>query len=83
MYIFIFVSGSGIVNASHNWWGNKDTGEAQNRVYDSKQDSSLLTLDITPILTERRIDCSNVNNCSENGECVSPNRCRCFSGNSL
>ena len=76
----IFSPGDASVNASNNWWGAADINVAYGRVYDFHQDSSLLMVNITPVLTERRIDCSDVNNCSSNGECVSPNRCRCFSG---
>jgi hypothetical protein len=77
---FLFFQGNASVNASNNWWGDVDGNIAYGRVYDFHQDSSLLMVNITPVLTERRIDCSDVNNCSSNGECVSPNRCRCFSG---
>ena len=77
---FFFSPGGSSVNASNNWWGNADINLAYGRVYDFHRDSSLLMVNITPVLTERRIDCSDVNNCSSNGECVSPNRCRCFSG---
>jgi hypothetical protein len=79
---FLFSQGDAIVNASNNWWGGADENLAYRRVYDfhCHWDSSLLMVNITPVLTERRIDCSDVNNCSSNGECVGPNKCRCFSG---
>ncbi|XP_071178471.1 uncharacterized protein [Mytilus edulis] len=68
------------VNASNNWWGNANTDQAYERIFDFHRDNSLLLVNITSILTDRNIDCSGVDNCSSNGECVSPNKCRCFSG---
>ena len=77
---FLFSPGDASVNASNNWWGGADANVVYRQVYDFHWDSSLLMVNITPVLTGRRIDCSDVNNCSSNGECVSPNKCRCFSG---
>ena len=68
------------VNASNNWWGSADMTLALRRIYDQRRDPSVLLLDIEPVLTESTIDCSGVANCSDRGECVGPDICRCNSG---
>ncbi|XP_052075239.1 uncharacterized protein LOC127712684 [Mytilus californianus] len=78
--LYVKKTGTSSVNASNNWWGNADADIAYERIFDFHRDNSLLLVNITSILTDRNIDCSWVNNCSSNGECVSPNKCRCFSG---
>lgn len=69
-----------MVNVTNNWWGSSDTARVYDRIFDQRRDPSLIYFNVTPVLTEMIVDCSEVNNCSEHGECVSPNRCRCSSG---
>ena len=71
---------NGTIQASNNWWGSADPGLARYRVFDHYDDSSLMYVNITPVLTEQTFDCSAVKNCSRNGECVRPSGCRCYSG---
>ena len=78
-YVFMFL-GSDPVNASNNWWGISDVTSAYSRIYDQQRNSFLLLVNIEPVLTEATFDCSGVANCSDRGDCVSPNRCRCDSG---
>ncbi|CAC5421095.1 unnamed protein product [Mytilus coruscus] len=66
-------------NFSHNIFDNPKSPydlyvkkKAYERIFDFHRDSNLLLVNITSILTDRNIDCSGVNNCSSNGECVSP-----------
>jgi hypothetical protein len=51
-----------------------------NRIFHKRQDLSLLQVDYDPILTDQVFDCTDVNNCTGQGECVRPNGCRCNSG---
>ena len=73
-------SGPHPVNASNNWWGSADVATAYRRIYDQRRDPTVLLLNIEPVLTESTIDCSAVANCSDRGECVGPDICRCNSG---
>ena len=71
---------NGSVQATNNWWGSTNSDFANHRVFDYNDDKSLMLVNITPILTEQTFDCTAVQNCSGNGECVRPNGCRCNSG---
>ena len=71
------------VNASNNWWGSADLTSAYSRLHDQRRHPLLMLIDIEPILTESTMDCSGVANCSDRGECVSPNRCRCNTGSHI
>ena len=71
------------MNASNNWWGSGDVTSAYSRIYDKRRSPSVMLLDIEPVLTAAITDCLGVANCSDRGECVSPNRCRCDSGSSM
>ena len=76
----VTVSGEGIIPASNNWWGSANLDSVKYRIFDFMYDPSLMLLNITPILTDNTFDCSSVDNCSNKGECVRPNGCRCNSG---
>ena len=71
---------NGTVQAANNWWGSASSDFAKHRVFDYNDDRSLMLVNITPVLTEQTFDCTAVQNCSGNGECVRPSGCRCFSG---
>ncbi|VDI49478.1 Hypothetical predicted protein [Mytilus galloprovincialis] len=73
-------SGDAKINATKNWFGNMTLSLVYDRIYDGRQDPSLMYVIVAPLLLEWKLDCSLVNNCSNQGQCVSPNRCRCFSG---
>ncbi|XP_052092546.1 uncharacterized protein LOC127729013 [Mytilus californianus] len=73
-------SGDDTVNATRNWFGNMTLSLVYDRIYDRRQDPNLMSVTVAPLLLEWTLDCSLVNNCSNQGQCVSPNRCRCFSG---
>ncbi|CAG2240198.1 unnamed protein product [Mytilus edulis] len=75
--------GDDTINAKENWFGNVTLSLVYDRIYDRRKESSLMSVDITPLLLEWKLDCSLVNNCSNQGQCVSPNRCRCFSGKGI
>ena len=80
--MFIF-SGSDLLNASYNWWGSANVKSAYRRIYDQRRDPFVALLDIEPVLTSASTDCSGVANCSDRGECVGPDRCRCDAGVSV
>ncbi|XP_041350118.1 uncharacterized protein LOC121369231 isoform X2 [Gigantopelta aegis] len=76
----VLEEGTGVIRAQNNWWGTKDTERVKTRIFDHQQDPRLFTVQFSPILTDQTFDCSQVNNCSGQGECVRPNGCRCQSG---
>ncbi|XP_041349606.1 uncharacterized protein LOC121368912 [Gigantopelta aegis] len=76
----VLEEGTGVIRAPNNWWGTKDIERVKTRILDHRQDPRLFTVQYTPILTDQTFDCSQVNNCSGQGECVRPNGCRCQSG---
>ncbi|XP_076092310.1 uncharacterized protein LOC143063814 [Mytilus galloprovincialis] len=73
-------SGDATINATKNWFGNMTLSLVYDRIYDRRQDPNLMSVIVAPLLLEWILDCSLVNNCSNQGQCVSPNRCRCFPG---
>lgn len=78
--VYVTKLGNDSIQASNNWWGSANPSLATYRVFDYYDDTTRLSVNITPILTEQTFDCSTVQNCSDHGECVRPNGCRCFSG---
>ena len=78
--LYVTIEGNGTIPASNNWWGSADYASADHRIFDFREDISLMFVNITPILTDQTFDCSSVANCSGHGECVRPNGCRCYSG---
>ncbi|VDI65684.1 Hypothetical predicted protein, partial [Mytilus galloprovincialis] len=78
----LYTSGSGddTINATKNWFGNMTLALVYDRIYDRRLDPNLMSVNIEPLLLEWTLDCSLVNNCSNQGQCVSTNRCRCVSG---
>ena len=78
--IILFVLGKESINVTKNWWGSSDANHVFSRISDQRTDPSLVLFDVEPVLIERSIDCTGVNNCSDHGDCVSPNRCRCSPG---
>ena len=78
--LYVTDTGNWTIPASNNWWGSANLDSANHRIFDHKDDNSLLFVNITPVLTDQTFDCSDVLNCSGNGECVRPNGCRCVSG---
>lgn len=76
----VVATGNDVLHAENNWWGVSELKEASSRIYDRKQDSRLLLVDIKPMMTGHIFDCTEVSHCSGNGECVSPDRCRCNAG---
>ncbi|KAL3847722.1 hypothetical protein ACJMK2_018618 [Sinanodonta woodiana] len=78
--LYVTRQGSDSITAGHNWWGSANPTFISRRIFDFKRDITLLNVNITPILTDQRFDCSGVNNCSRHGECVRPNGCKCFYG---
>ena len=76
----ILAEGMGEIGAPSNWWGTTDVERVKTRIFDHHQDARLFTVGFAPILTDQTFDCSQVNNCSGQGECVRPNGCRCQSG---
>ncbi|XP_048249484.1 uncharacterized protein LOC124117058 [Haliotis rufescens] len=75
----ILLTGEEEINAEQNWWGSADPAIVRERILDKDLDQRLLRVDFLPILTEN-FDCSGVKNCSDKGECVRPNGCRCDAG---
>lgn len=49
------VHASNIVNATYNWWGTTDAQAIKQSIYDSKNDSSLGTVNFVPFLTSPNI----------------------------
>ncbi|XP_046548306.1 uncharacterized protein LOC124258284 [Haliotis rubra] len=76
----ILLAGEEQINAEHNWWGSADPAIAGQRILHKDLDQRLLKVDYLPILTDQNFDCSEVQNCSDNGKCVRPNGCRCEEG---
>ncbi|XP_048249483.1 uncharacterized protein LOC124117067 [Haliotis rufescens] len=76
----ILLTGEEEINAEQNWWGSADAAIARERILDKRLDQRLLRVDFLPILTDQNFDCSEVKNCSDKGECVRPNGCRCDAG---
>ncbi|XP_052768621.1 uncharacterized protein LOC128208938 isoform X1 [Mya arenaria] len=74
------LEGQRILNATGNWWGSSDAAIAYNRIYDQCRDPGLVFFNVDPVVTTLTLDCSNVNNCSQKGECVRHQTCRCSSG---
>ncbi|KAH3832132.1 hypothetical protein DPMN_105409 [Dreissena polymorpha] len=68
------------LNVTKNWWGNSDGIKVFSRISDQRRDPGLARFNVTPTLASREMDCSGVNNCSNQGECVRKNMCRCTTG---
>ncbi|XP_046573868.1 uncharacterized protein LOC124281912 isoform X2 [Haliotis rubra] len=76
----ILLTGEEQINAEHNWWGSADPAIAGQRILHKDLDQRLLKVDYLPLLTDQNFDCSELQNCSDKGECVRPNGCRCDDG---
>ncbi|CAG2246407.1 unnamed protein product [Mytilus edulis] len=71
-------SGDATINATKNWFGNMTLSLVYDRIY-VKTRPTINVCDCCTILLEWKLIVL-VNNCSNQGQCVSLNRCRCFSG---
>ncbi|KAL5014467.1 hypothetical protein ScPMuIL_008737 [Solemya velum] len=76
----VIKEGDGVIDARNNWWGTTDTKAVGDRILDKRKNTALMRVDFEPFLTDSSFDCSDVNNCSDHGDCVRPNDCRCNSG---
>jgi hypothetical protein len=68
------------VTATNNWWGTTDEATIGSKMWDNKINPNLAHIIYTPYLLEGYFDCSDLNNCSGNGECYRPHQCKCNSG---
>ncbi|CAG2246402.1 unnamed protein product [Mytilus edulis] len=57
--------GDAKINATKNWFVNMTLSLVRDRIYDERQDPSLMSVTVAPLLIEWKLDCSLVNNCKQ------------------
>ncbi|XP_053379664.1 uncharacterized protein LOC128548542 isoform X2 [Mercenaria mercenaria] len=78
--VITVLKGTNSINVTNNWWGSPDPSNVFSRIFDQRRQADLILFEVEPVLLDRLVDCTAVNNCSSHGECISPNHCRCSSG---
>ncbi|KAH3691277.1 hypothetical protein DPMN_192027 [Dreissena polymorpha] len=78
--VYTSLQGDSSLNVTKNWWGGFDDAHIFSRIIDQRRVPSFVLFNLTPTLTSREMDCNSVNNCSNRGNCVRNNTCRCTTG---
>lgn len=76
-----------VLNATRNYWGTNNDQEILSTIFDGTKIGTRGTVNFRPFLTSANgtstgttANCVAVNNCSNHGECVTDNICRCYPG---
>ncbi|CAH1790453.1 unnamed protein product, partial [Owenia fusiformis] len=78
--LYVAYDGDNIINATYNWWGSAVEAYADERIFDKEDAFNAAEVVYIPMLSGKVFTCFAVNNCSNHGECVRPDRCRCVDG---
>ncbi|CAH1780876.1 unnamed protein product [Owenia fusiformis] len=78
--LYAAYDGDDVINATFNWWGSAVEAYADERIFDKGDAFNAAEVVYIPMLSGKVFTCFAVNNCSNHGECVRPDRCRCDDG---